>query len=394
MRLTALDGWRGVLALFIVLAHFPGHVVLMDTSFYEGGSAIVDVFFLFSGFVIVSNYETKLANGYGSGRFLIERLGRIYPIHFVMLMMFLAFELLLVYAGHKSGYVERPPFSGGNTIPSFWSNLFLVHSLGLHDVAGWNYPSWSLSTEWATYILFALSLLLPGKRFLPFALAGFLVAPILLANVSPYPMHETYHYGILRSIYGFCGGALTYYVYARIKSAKLEERVPFAVWTVLEVVAASLIFVLPFTIGTTPYAVLMTLAFTPFILIFAIQKGGVSRLLGHKSMVYLGTISLSIYMIHAFILLRVVNVAELIQKVTGIPLVETQIFRGQPTKLVVMDPLYMNILAFSVVALVVLISHFTHRFIEVPAEKKVRQWTKARAQARVEEKPVPAPAAL
>lgn len=394
MRLTALDGWRGVLALFIVLAHFPGHVVLMDTSFYEGGSAIVDVFFLFSGFVIVSNYETKLANGYGAGRFLIERLGRIYPIHFVMLVMFLIFELVLVYVGHRSGYVERPPFSGGNTIPSFWSNLFLVHSLGLHEVAGWNYPSWSLSTEWATYILFALTLLLPGRSFLPFAVVGFIASPILLANLSPYPMHETYHYGILRSIYGFCGGALIYYIYARIKSRQLEEKLSVAAWTALEIVATSLIFILPFTMGTSPYAVLMTLAFTPFILIFAIQKGYLSQILGHRVGVYLGTISLSIYMIHAFILLRVVNVAELIQKLTGIPLVETQIFRGLPTKLVVMDPLYMNILAFSVMGLVVVISHFTYRYIEVPAEKKVRSWTKARAQARAEEKPLPAPAVL
>ncbi len=162
----------------------------------------------------------------------------------------------------------------------------------------------------------------------------------------------------------------------------------------LELAAASLIFVLPFTVGTTPYAVVMTLAFTPFILIFALQKGALSRLLSHKVLVYLGTISLSIYMIHAFILLRVVNVAELIQKLTGIPLVETQIFRGLPTKLVVMDPLYMNILAFSVMGFVVLVSHFTYRYIEVPAEKKVRQWMKTRAQARAEQKPVPAPAAL
>lgn len=394
MRLTALDGWRGVLALFVVLAHFPGHVILMDTRFYEGGSAIVDIFFLFSGFVIVSNYETKLANGYGAGRFLIERLGRIYPIHFVMLLMFVLFEVLLVYAGHRAGYVERPPFSGGNTIPSMWSNLFLVHSLGLHDVAGWNFPSWSLSTEWATYILFALTLMLPGRSFLPFALVGFIASPILLSALSPYPMHETYHYGILRSIYGFCGGALTYYVYARIRNVNLEDRLSFASWTVIELAVTSMVFILPFAIGTTPYAVLMTIAFIPFILVFALQKGGLSRLLSHRAAVYLGTISLSIYMVHAFVLLRVVNVAELIEKLTGIPLVETQIFRGLPTKLVVMDPIHMNILAFSVMGLVVAISHFTHRFIEVPAEKKVRQWTKARSQARVEQKPVPAPAAL
>lgn len=394
MRLTALDGWRGVLALFVVLAHFPGHVILMDTSFYEGGSAIVDVFFLFSGFVMVANYETKLANGYGAGRFLIERLGRIYPIHLFMLALFVLFELVLVYFGHRAGYVDREAFSGGNTVPSIWTNLLLIHSLGLHDTAGWNYPSWSLSTEWATYILFALILLLPGRRFLPFAVVGFIVSPVMLATLSDHPMHETYRYGILRSIYGFCGGALTYYVYTRIRDRRLDDRFSYQAWTALEIVAASLIFILPFTIGTTPYAVLMTIAYTPFILVFALQKGAVSRILSHRALVYLGAISLSVYMVHAFILLRIVNVAELLQKLTGIPLVETQMFRGFPTKLVVMDPIYMNILAFSAIGLVILISHFTYRYIEMPAEKKVRQWTKARAAARTEEKPVPVQATL
>jgi peptidoglycan/LPS O-acetylase OafA/YrhL len=394
MRLTALDGWRGILCLIVVLAHFPGHVLLKDTSFYDGGSSIIDLFFLFSGFVIVAHYEPKLANGYGAGRFLIERLGRIYPIHFVLLAAFVLFEVALVFFGHKAGYVDREAFSGGNTIPSLFTNLFLVHSLDVHDMLTWNYPSWSLSTEWTAYVLFALCMLLPGRRFLPFAAVGFVASPILLAVLSDNPMHETYRYGLLRSTYGFGGGALAFYVYYWIKKNARDEKVPLWAWNVMESVAAVAIFALPVTLGLTRYAVLIPAAYTLVLLVFALQKGAVSRVIGQPSLAYLGTISLSVYVVHAFVLLRLVNVAEFIQRLTGVHLVETQMFHGAPTKIIVMDPVSLNILAFGSIALVVLISHFTYRFIEVPAEKTVRQWVKARVAARAGQKAVPVHAVL
>ncbi|HZG31211.1 MAG TPA: acyltransferase [Ensifer sp.] len=387
MRLTALDGWRGILALMVVLAHFPGDVVLQDTNFYYSGSAIIDMFFLFSGFVIVAHYEPKLANGYGVKRFLIERLGRIYPIYFVMLMLFVLFEVVLVYFGNKAGLVERAPFSGGNTLPSLLTNLLLIQSLDIHDMLTWNYPAWSLSTEWTAYVIFALCMLAPIKRFWPFAIVGFIVSPLLLVLLSEHPLRENYQYGLFRSTYGFAGGALTFYVFYWIKKNKMDERVPMWVWNVLEVIAGISIFALPAVLGASRISAIIPALYTLPLLIFALQKGVVSRLLGQPALVYLGTISLSVYVIHAFVLLRFVNVAEAIQKLAHIPLVETQIFHGAPTKIIVLGPIGNNLLAFGSVLLVVLLAHFSYRYLEVPAEKKVRAWTKARAAAQAGEKP-------
>lgn len=394
MRLTALDGWRGVLSLIVVLAHFPGEVVLQNTSFYYSGSAIIDIFFLFSGFVIVAHYEPKLAGGYGVKRFLIERLGRIYPIHFVMLMLFVLFEVVLVYFGNRAGLVEREAFSGGNTIPSLFTNLLLIQSLDIHDMLTWNYPTWSLSTEWAAYILFALCMLAPGKRFLPFAIVGFIVSPILLAILSEHPMLENYRYGLLRSTYGFAGGALTFYVFYWIKTKKLDERVPVAVWNLLEVMAAISIFAIPAALGYSRISAVIPACYTFGLLVFALQKGAISRFMSNPALVHLGVISLSIYVIHAFVLLRFVNVAEFIQKLTHIPLIETQIFHGAPTKVIVLGPVGNNLLAVFAVVLIVVLAHFSYKYIELPAEKKVRQWTKARAAARAAEKPVPVQATV
>lgn len=393
MRLTALDGWRGVLSLIVILAHFPGHVVLKDTSFYNGGSSIIDLFFLFSGFVIVAHYEGRLANGYGVGRFLIERLGRLYPIHFVMLALFVLVEATLVYQGHKMGLVEREAFTGGNTIPALFTNLLLLQSLDIHDMLTWNYPTWSLSTEWAAYVVFALCMLARPRRFLPFALVGFVVSPILLVLLSDHPMSATYDYGFFRSSYGFSAGALVFYIYRWAREQKHDERISTAVWTALEAVAAVAIFALPVMLGLTRFAVLIPAGYMYVLLVFALQKGAVSAFMGRPWLAYLGTISLSIYVIHAFVLLRLVNLASVVQKFTGWDLVEMQMFHGAPTKIFVLGPVAVNILAFATICFIILLSHFSYRFIEVTAEKRVRRWTKAmfeRQQAQPSEKVAPA----
>ncbi len=111
--------------------------------------------------------------------------------------------------------------------------------------------------------------------------------------------------------------------------------------------------------------------------------------MSHPALVYLGVISLSVYVIHAFVLLRMVNVAEAIQKIAHIPLVDSQMFHGAMTKIIVLGPIGNNLLAALACVVIIILSHFSYKFIERPAENKVRQWTKARAAARAEEKPVP-----
>ncbi len=253
----------------------------------------------------------------------------------------------------------------------------------------WNYPTWSLSTEWTAYILFALCMLAPGKRFLPFAIVGFIASPILLAILSDHPMRENYQYGLLRSTYGFAGGALTFYLYYWIKTKKLDERVPMTVWNILEVIASVLIFALPAVIGYSRLSAIIPACYTFCLLVFALQKGTISRFMSHPALVYLGVISLSVYVIHAFVLLRMVNVAEAIQKIAHIPLVDSQMFHGAMTKIIVLGPIGNNLLAALACVVIIILSHFSYKFIERPAENKVRQWTKARAAARAEEKPVP-----
>ena len=47
------------------------------------------------------------------------------------------------------------------------AHLFMVHAWGTTAAVGWNFPSWSISAEWAAYLLFPLvaALVLKAQRW-------------------------------------------------------------------------------------------------------------------------------------------------------------------------------------------------------------------------------------
>src|SRR3979409_173570 len=100
-RFVALDSWRGIAACLVALFHFEAysHLVyshLNGAPFLRNSWLFVDFFFVLSGFVIAANYQQRLREGFGVGRFLLLRLGRLYPLHLFMLAAAVAVKLALV----------------------------------------------------------------------------------------------------------------------------------------------------------------------------------------------------------------------------------------------------------------------------------------------------------
>ncbi|SSC73169.1 unnamed protein product [Ciceribacter sp. T2.26MG-112.2] len=376
MRFLAFDGLRGLFSLLVVLAHVPAATVLRQSGLSATGDTLVDLFFVFSGFVIAAGYETRLLQGYGTGRFLVERLGRIYPIHFVMLMVFIATEIAFATVLGSLGQQGRVPFEGDKAVEAIFTHLTLIHAWNVHDMPTWNYPTWSLSTEWAAYIVFAVALLVLRRRFTTAAVVGIGVSILVLLTVAPNGMKSYHDYGVFRSILGFSAGVLAYRAFDALNRRQAFSALSRPVFTALEVGGLAGLFGLQVAFGATDFAVALPLVFTLLMIVFAYGKGHVSALMGSRPLVYLGTISLSIYVVHVWIIMRAGNVAALAERLTGLDLV-TYVAEGDSRHLeLALPPLAANLLALLVVAGVVLVSHFTYRYVELPGQALFRRLAK------------------
>jgi peptidoglycan/LPS O-acetylase OafA/YrhL len=367
-RFDALDGWRGVCACFVVLFHFHGWGPLYTSSFVRNSYLFVDFFFVLSGFVIAWNYGDRLSSWPEMKRFLILRLGRVYPLHLFMLFCFLAYETARsLYALHHPGVSAT--FSGFTEPGAVLSNLVLVQSLHVHDLLTWNVPSWSISTEYWTYFVFALVSVCFGLRN-TMLLAVAIVAPLLIARVSATGMNITYDWGLVRCIFGFALGVACCRFYRRWPAAMHEAS--RAQMTTLELLVVLAVVLFVCEAGTGGLSILAPFLFAAAVLVFAAEGGWVSGLFRSRPLRWLGTVSYSIYMTHYFLVILVPTIVKhglhrdysAWMPVPG----------DAPVEVFGRDDLEGTFFYLLVLGLTLFLSAFTYRWIEKPGRDWSRRW--------------------
>ena len=362
-RFEALDGWRGVCACLVVLFHFHGYSPLHAMGLVRNSYLFVDFFFVLSGFVIAWNYATRLDSWGGIKRFLLLRLGRVYPLHVFMLLCFVAWETLRL-ATHSEG-----TFSGPFAPQGVLTNLLLVQSMGVHDSLTWNGPSWSISTEWWSYVAFALACALLGLRnwmLLAVAIAG----PVLLVHLSTSGMDTTYDWGFVRCVFGFALGVACCRIYRLV--APFASSPGTAMMTFAE--AAMVVAVVAFVskAGTSPASFMAPFVFAAAVLIFAAEGGVVSRIFHSRALKWLGMVSYSIYLTHFFFVLILPGIVKRVLQVdlwTPMP-----VSNGQWVMAFGRNDVEGTMFYALVVALTLAASALTYRYVEVPGREWTRKW--------------------
>jgi peptidoglycan/LPS O-acetylase OafA/YrhL len=146
-EIRALTGLRGVAALYVVLFHYTdGLAPTNPLNILIGhGYLAVDIFFVLSGFVMALNYR-HLFDGTPFWRayitFLGRRIARVYPLYLCgTLVGYLLVRHIALDPGRLSDMRHAP-------ILNFlmMQSWFLAPSLDA--------PGWSLSAEWAAYLVF------------------------------------------------------------------------------------------------------------------------------------------------------------------------------------------------------------------------------------------------
>jgi peptidoglycan/LPS O-acetylase OafA/YrhL len=365
-RFEALDGWRGVCACLVVLFHFHGYSPIQTSPLVRNSYLFVDFFFVLSGFVIAWNYASRLGSWAEVRRFLVLRVGRVYPLHVFMLFLFLAYETAKLLNG--MGQATPPSTFAGETQPAaVLSNLFLVQSLHVHDSLTWNGPSWSISTEVWTYVIFALISVTLGMRLWMLAAAA-IVPPLALLYLSGTGMDVTFDWGLLRCIFGFALGLVCYHLHKR-RPLDVATAGPVAA-TLVEAAVVAAVVAFVSAVGKSPWSLLAPFVFAAAVLVFASEGGAVSRFFRTAPLRWLGKLSYSIYLTHFFfVLLFPIVVKRIAQQDLWTPM---PIGGGQYVLAFGRNDVEGTLFYVAVVAITLAFSAFTYRWIETPG----RDWSR------------------
>lgn len=369
-RFLVLDSWRGICALLVALFHFPTSSMISQSAFVGGSYLFVDFFFVLSGFVIASSYADRLNEPDEVARFALVRFGRVYPLHLVMLLAFAAFEMLRLLLPQLHG-TGAAPFTGGFDVKSLVTNLFLLQGMGLEDHLSWNAPSWSISAEFFTYLMFAGVVFVAGQRAWIWFVAAALTAPLFLLAFSNRHMDVSFDFGFIRCLYGFSLGALlAWFQHDSIAEARqsLAGGGARMAWTLAEIMMIAVIGLFVSLAGSNDAGIAAPFVFALALFLFAHEGGLVSALLRSRPMLALGAFSYSIYMVHIFVQARMINVAGLVERKLGLGLVGDITVRGEAaTGFGAASPWFGFAAILAMLVAVVVASWVSWRFVEMPA---------------------------
>lgn len=298
-ELIALTSIRGVAALWVAIFHFITPInrdvacVTCYVPILEKSYLAVDLFFVLSGYILTFVYQDKatLVDLSGYFKFIRARLARIYPLHFVCLFAF------LIVAGLPVLLIDEINFNPRNNPETFFYNLLLIHAWGTYNDFSWNNSSWSISTEFFAYLTFPFMLVLLTKSIL--LIRMFLFASIGLILLYPLIGGDIgTGRELLRCLIGFYLGVTGYLIFNRINLSKMKT-------SLIQMFIIVLIFL---SVNSNLNDSLTILLWLPLIYSLSSDSGIVAKVLQNRFLYFLGTISYSIYLTHAVILMAYRNI--------------------------------------------------------------------------------------
>ena len=383
VRFQALDGWRGVCALLVVCFHAPVTGFAETSGLIRNAFLFVDFFFVLSGFVITHAFYETLRESRAFSRFFLLRLARVYPLHLAMLLLPFAFEcarLALKGPGET--------FQGGTSLEGLIASLMMVQSFGFLDTLTWNYPSWSISAELVAYAAFAAVVVTAPRFLVPLAVLSIVVGLPVIAIVIG-NMDASSNLGWLRCLAGFSAGVILRRVAWRDAAAVEAKRHPTS-WSVAELAVVLLVGVFVSQQGGTDLAYAAPFVFGLALYVFAHEGGILSRALKTRPFAFLGLISYSLYMTHAFVIDRVHNVVTVLGKLTGQELFVQSASRNE---LIGPQAWQGTLTLLVIVAVTIAFSVVTYRFVEKPGMALGRRLVGRPGRTGTSGKPAKSPAA-
>ncbi|VWB33976.1 hypothetical protein BLA24064_01457 [Burkholderia latens] len=179
----------------------------------------------------------------------------------------------------------------------FVLNLLMLNRTGLEHGFSFNAPSWSISAEFIVNIAFLAAISARKKLSTVLMVAVFLIS--IAAMYENGLISSATFFGVdndvFRATFGFCIGVALF----RINTLFDKITIPKAAYDLLAIVSTACFMYYCATSKFTSEADLaVTLICFPTLIIGAMRGTAVNKALKHPSLVFLGTISYSIYLVH------------------------------------------------------------------------------------------------
>lgn len=353
-KLVYLESLRGIAAISVALFHFRtnGH---LDNPFTTNAWLLVDFFFVLSGFVIALNYTDRLSTFSQVLGFQWRRFLRLYPLHLVMLAIFLGIEYAKYLAKIQGGLEADVPLTTADEAFAVAANLFMIHAWVLSELT-YNYPSWSISAEFYTYAIFAAAIYLTrGRKNLLFPILSITIVALYLLLKST-GLHTDNISGPTRCLYSFAIGVVVFHVFQliehRLRLGSSAPGIALLVLCVLSVIrlgdhTSSLDTLVPGLFGISVLVLNLTGEQTSLI-----------QLLSRRWLVYLGTISYGIYMIHAVVWR---GIGKALRAIFHLP---TGLNDEGKIAVLLPNPFIADALTIGGLAAIILLAHLSYQHIE------------------------------
>jgi len=348
MRITKLDGLRGIFSLLIVPIHYTYFPEFLQDNFFINQSyTFVDFFFVLSGFVIAYNYN-NIANYSEFGVYMKKRIARLYPLLLFTATLFFGYILFKNYMSEFFTSSADEVYTTKELFFQYIETLSLANSNPILGTGlGINSPTWSISAEITSYLTFGLvSIYAIGKRK---NLVLFLIILLsVLFCIYKGGLFWTGSYGFVRGLISF---NLGYFVWLTYKMKfKLNNNIEY----VIPILLVAIFYILNTTSNGMFGLGVIPLFFALSIVTLLKTDGLLSKLLDTKPIQFLGKISYSIYLNHLLVISLTPKIMFSVLKLPQNTSTEIMVF-------------LISIL------IVILYSNYTYKFIEVIGGKYLRK---------------------
>jgi peptidoglycan/LPS O-acetylase OafA/YrhL len=292
-RYRALDGYRFVAASLVVFYHYNLDFGLGLETYLPAVKnlyALVDFFFVLSGFVIATGYIDRVGTLPQYVTFIRRRFARLYPLHAITLLANVGLAVIMALGLAKANHAE---FFRLSALPA---NITLTQAWGFLSAPSFNVVSWSISAEWFLYLVFPALALLARRFNLLGSLAlivMFVITFELLRQAGGLRSwtKADHDFGMLRAVPSFYAGILI-----AIWVPQLTSRITIP-W-----VAVHLMFLMGLACLTTETLHVFAIAlFALTVAAAVLAENSGPTVMGGTRMSRLGDASYGIYMMHVLI---------------------------------------------------------------------------------------------